>query len=141
MGKRKRYFVLLSMLFFVFACFLPLSVQAEVEWSTMSTLNLDQKPLDIASTPDGQWIFILTTGEVLVQSQMTKKIEGRISVDKDIDRIAVSPRGEQLFLTNEKTKTLSVISVKFIQQIDIKGSPFKGPANVPVVIAVFEDFQ
>ena len=141
MGKRKRYLVLLTMLFLAFTCWAPLSVQAEVEWSTMSTLNLDQKPLDIASTPDGQWIFILTTGEVLVQSQITKKIEGRISVDKDIDRIAVSPRGEQLFLTNEKTKTLSVISVNFIQQIDIKGSPFKGPANAPVVIAVFEDFQ
>jgi len=104
-------------------------------------LNLDQNPIDIASTPDGQWVFILTSGEVLVQSQATKKIEGRIPVDKDIGRIAVSPRGDQLFVTNEKAKTLSVINVSFIQPIDVKGSPFKGPADAPVVIAVFEDFQ
>ncbi|OIP64464.1 MAG: hypothetical protein CO150_05820 [Nitrospirae bacterium CG_4_9_14_3_um_filter_53_35] len=129
------------MLFFVLVCFLPLSVQAEVEWSKISTLNLDQNPIDIASTPDGQWVFILTSGEVLVQSQATKKIEGRIPVDKDIGRIAVSPRGDQLFVTNEKAKTLSVINVSFIQPIDVKGSPFKGPADAPVVIAVFEDFQ
>lgn len=141
MGKRKKYLVLLSMIFLLFTCWPPLIVHAEVESSIISTLNLDQKPLDVASTPDGKWVYILTAGQVQVYSLTSKSIEGRISVDNGTDKIAVSPLGDQLFLTNERTKTLSIVKVGFIRNIDVKGSPFKGPAGAPVVIAVFEDFQ
>lgn len=129
------------LLFFLFTCCMPLLVQAEVEWSPPSTLNLDKSPIDVATTMDGRWAYILTPGEIQVYSLTTKSLEGRIPVDKEIGRISISPKGDQLFLTNEKTKTLSVINVAFIQKFDVKDSPFKGPIDAPVVIAVFEDYQ
>lgn len=133
--------VLLVLWFFIFASWGAPMAQAEVEWQTLSTLNLDKKPLDLVSSPKGDLIYVLTEGEVLIYATKSKSIQDRIPVDKGVDRIAVAPRGGELFLTNEKTKTFSVVSVAFVQNIDVKGAPFKGPADAPVVIAVFSDFQ
>ncbi len=33
------------------------------------------------------------------------------------------------------------LRLSFVQDIDIKGSPFKGPADAPVVITIFSDYQ
>ncbi len=147
MRHRKRLFVLLSVLYLLFTFCIPVMVQAEVEWNTVSILKLDKSPIDVFTTVDGRWAYILTPGEVQVYSLNTKSLEGRVPVDKGVRRISASTRGDQLFLMNEKTKTLSVISVAFVQKIalvqkiDVKGSPFKGPAAAPVVIVVFSDYQ
>lgn len=116
-------------------------VQAEVESNLLTTLDLDKKPLDIVSDARGTSLYILMPGEVLIYSPAKRSIQGRIAVEDGVDRLAVSPGGDQIFLTNEKTKKLSVISIDFVQDIDVKGSPFKGPARAPVVIAVFSDYQ
>jgi len=120
---------------------MPVIVQAEVEANILSTLNLDKTPIDVATTLDGKWAYILTPGEVQVYDLNTRTLSGRIPVDKDSGRISTSSRGDQLYILNEKTKTLSVVSVAFVQKIDITGSPFKGPAAAPVAMVVFSDFQ
>ena len=141
MRQRIKRPFLLPVLFVLFTCSIPFLVQAEVESSIAATLNLDKSPIDVSTSMDGRWAFVLTPGEVQVYSLTTKSLSGRIPVDKETSRISASQEGDQLFLTNEKTKTLSVINVDFIQNIDIKGSPFKGPVDAPVVIAVFADYQ
>jgi len=117
------------------------SVRAEVEWNLLSTLNLDRKPLDIATSADGKTIYILTSGEILIYSPFTRSVTERIPVDQGVDQISVMPRGGQLLLGNGRKKTFSILRVDFIHPIDTAGNPFKGPADAPVVIAVFEDFQ
>ena len=131
----------MSALLFLFSCSMPIIVQADVEVKVLSTLDLDKSPMDVVAAGDGKWAYILTQGEVLVYSLTTKSLLGRSPVDKDIRRISLSSKGDQLYLMNDKTKTLSIVSVAFVNMFTVAGSPFKGPADAPVVIAVFSDYQ
>ena len=113
----------------------------EVEWNILKTLQLEATPIDVAITPDGKRIYVLTDqGEILVYSS-TQKIEGRIDVGKQVDQLKLGPRGETLILTSGRDKTVQIATVDFIQKINTNGAPFKGPEDASVVIAVFDDFQ
>ena len=112
-----------------------------VEWNILKTLKLDATPLDVAITPDGRRIYVLTDqGEILVYSS-TQIIEGRIEVGKHVDHLKLGPRGDTLILTSGRKKTVQIATVDFIKRINTTGAPFKGGADAPVVIAVFDDFQ
>ena len=112
-----------------------------VEWNVYKTMQLDATPIDVALTADGRRIFVLTEqGEVLIYSS-TNKLEAKIDVGKHVDQIKLGPGGETLILRSGKNKTVELITLDFIQKINITGSPFKGPEGAPVVIAVFDDFQ
>jgi len=112
-----------------------------VEWNVYKTMQLDQTPIDVALTADGRRIFVLTEqGEVLIYSS-TNKMEAKIDVGKHVDQIKLGPGGETLILRSGKNKTVELVTLDFIQKINITGSPFKGPQDAPVVIAVFDDFQ
>ncbi len=117
------------------------TTQAAVESSLATTLKVGKPPLDMAVTADGRLLFVLTKGEVLVYNARSGRLSGRISVEDGVNSISISPRGKQLFASNRKAKSLSVIQVDFVYDIDVKGAPFKGPADAPVVIAVFDDYQ
>ena len=112
-----------------------------VEMNVYKTLQLEETPIDVAASPDGRRIFILTDrGEVVVYSSAAK-VEARIDVGQHVDQIKLGPRGESLILKSSKNKTVQIVTIDFIQKINITGSPFKGPENAPVVIAVFDDFH
>jgi len=136
----KRYPVLSCFLFLVVFGLALTKAHADVEWNIQSTLNIEEKPLDVASSADGKWVYILTPGEVLLYSPAKKAVVDRIPVDRGADSITVSPKGDKLFIANLNGKTLSVINVT-LYKVNVKGSPFLGPANASVVVAVFEDFQ
>jgi DNA-binding beta-propeller fold protein YncE len=136
----KKIIVILAMMVIFFAAFYTQSFAA-VESTVIQTLNLDSPPLDVAVSPDGEKLYILTdNGNILIYSAKGK-LTDTIKVDKDIDAIRVSRSGDVLFLSSQKSKQVQVVLLDFIQNIDISGSPFKGPDNAPVVIAVFSDFQ
>ena len=112
-----------------------------VEWNVFKTMQLDATPIDVVLTPDGRRIFVLTDrGEVLIYSSLDK-MEAKIEVGKHVDQIKLGPRGETLILKSGKNKTVQLVTVDFVQKINTRGSPFKGPEDAPVVIAVFDDFQ
>jgi len=58
-----------------------------------------------------------------------------------VDAIQAGPGEDILLLTSRKNRTVQVITVNFIRDINVSGSPFKGQADAPVVIAVFNDYQ
>ncbi len=119
----------------------PGDAMADIEWEVLNSLALDEAPVDLAVSPDGQRAFVLTrTGEVLIYSG-SGKLEGRMQLKDKADRIAVSPKGDLLFLTSSSGKTLQIASVQYVQDIEVGGSPFMGPPDAPVVVAVFSDFQ
>jgi DNA-binding beta-propeller fold protein YncE len=136
----KKVSVLWVILVILFAAFCTNSFAA-VESSVIQTLNLDSPPLDVAVSPDGQKLYILTdTRKILIYSGRGQ-LSDTLTVDKDIDAISISRSGDVLFLSSQKSKRVQLVLVDFIQDIDISGSPYKGPENAPVVITVFSDFQ
>ena len=112
-----------------------------VEWNVYRTLQLDTTPIDMVISPDGRRIFVLTDqGKILVYTSTTN-IEATLDVGKQVDQIKLGPGEEMLILKSSKDKTVQLVSLDFIQDINVSGAPFKGPENAAVVIAVFDDFQ
>jgi len=114
---------------------------ADVSWSTLRELSLDREPLDVAASADGESVFILLPGEVLVYSVQGSAVEKRIPVDKGFDRMTYAPRLHGLVLTGSGSKSLKILKLQDIHELDVSGLPFMGPENAPVTIAVFSDYQ
>jgi hypothetical protein len=117
------------------------SVRADMEWRVSPPVDLKVAPLDIAPSPDGQRLFVLAKGEVLVYSLREGKVIGKKTVDQDFDRIAALAGVNGVTLSSSNRKTLQVLTFEMIQNIDISGSPFKGPEKAPVTLIVFDDYQ
>jgi DNA-binding beta-propeller fold protein YncE len=113
---------------------------ASVEWDLEHTLQMDQSPLDVAVSPDGKHIFVLTSSGIFVYSQ-DGKLEDKIDVGYPVDQMKIGPGGKRLFLTSTKDRTVQILTIDFIVDINVSGSPYKGRQDAPVVIAVFSDFQ
>jgi len=119
----------------------PQFIYAEIDLTLIKQTNLDVQPLDIATSADGELIFVLTRGEILVYSIAEDKVSKQISIDKDFDRVTYAGKNNILILTSSSSKTLKIIQVDFIYNIALDGLPFKGPADAIVTIAVFDDYQ
>lgn len=114
---------------------------AEIDTTLIKQINLDVQPLDIAASVDGKTIYVLAHGEILIYSIDDGKVTNRIPIDKDLDKLSYAASNNVLILTSTSSKTIKIIKVDFIYEIAIDGLPFKGPANAPVTIAVFDDYQ
>lgn len=134
-----RYGMLLSLIVVI----LPPSQVAstDLEWTVIKELDLKAAPLDISTSADGRWIFILTPGEVLVYSNSENRVINRIPVDEAFDRLMYSVRNNTLILTSLTENALKIIQLEPIHEFDISGLPFKGPEHAPITIAVFSDYQ
>ena len=114
---------------------------ATVEWNVRKTLKTEKNFRDVIMSIKGKWIFVLTDkGEVLIYTP-NGRLKDRISVGDSIDGIKAGPRDEILLLTNRKEATVKIITLDFVFNMKVEGSPFKGPPDAPVVIATFNDFE
>ncbi|OGQ96632.1 MAG: hypothetical protein A2521_08250 [Deltaproteobacteria bacterium RIFOXYD12_FULL_57_12] len=114
---------------------------AAVDWKTVSSWRPEERPVDLAFSQDGKWVFLLTARNNVLIYSAAGKLEGRIPVEPGAQGIAISPRGDQLLLFNPGKESVQVIAVGFIVQINTVGAPFMGPAEAPVEIVLFSDFQ
>jgi protein-disulfide isomerase len=121
--------------------FVPKASTTDLEWTIKKELDLKAPTLDISQSEDGQWIFILSPGEILIYSNPEDKVMNRIPVDKAFDRVIHYESNNTLVLTSSRKSILKIIQLEAIEKIDILGSPFKGPGDGPVTIAVFADYQ
>ena len=138
---KRKYVVYLLSIFIISGFFSQSLAFGSVEWNIFKTLKLDTQPLDVAVSKNGNSIFVLTkSGKILIYSP-DGKLKDKIEVGNHVDHIKSGPTEEWLFLSSLKNKTVEILHVEFIQHIDISGSPYKGPENAPVTIAVFSDFQ
>jgi len=128
--------------FLMLWAFMPFTTaQAKVDWEVSSAVQLDETPIDVARTQDGDLTFLLTDGGKVVIYSAAGKVVGTIPVDPSVTDIAVSTKGEELYLINSKRKTLQTVDINFIVEINVGDSPFLGPAGAKIVLAVFSDFQ
>ena len=114
---------------------------ADVELSESKQLNLDSRPLEIVTSADGQSIYVLVPGEILVYSISKDKIINRIAINDVFDKLIHSEKANLLILSSSSSASVKIIQIEKIHDIDISGLPFKGAAEAPVIIAIFSDYQ
>lgn len=136
-----RLYRALFILSFVSWLYGPHLAHADLEWSLKKQLNLAAQPLDVVSSVDGKWVYVLTPGSVLVYSTSANKVTVRIPVDKSFDRISHAIQSNTLTLTSSAKKTLKIIQLEEVFQFAMEGSPVKGRKSARVTIAVFSDYQ
>ena len=129
--------VLLLVFFF---CFSSLAL-AEVVRGTAKTIKLETTPVDMAVSADGKYTFVLAEGGSVFIFNGAGQLQDTLKVSAAAVSIGTSPAGDYLYLADSKAKTLEMVQISFVVDIDTSGLPFKGPANAPVVIAVFSDYQ
>lgn len=137
-------FALLSLLFsplLLVEPFFPAEATARMDVALQETLSLESPPKDVAVSADGEWIFVLTGGGTIVVFDSQGKQNDVLSVEGHIDGIEAGSRPDMLFLRSEKEKSVRLLQVEPIRDIDTAGSPFKGPADAPVKIVVFSEFE
>ena len=117
------------------------SGQSKVQLQVENTWKLPAKPLDIVYSLDGKKVFILTDQNEVLVYQADGALLGKIDVEKGVSAIDIAPRGEKLFLINQKNNSFTDLYVDFVVSIDVTGSPYVGQENAPVTIAVFTDFE
>ena len=114
---------------------------AKVEWEILQNVTLDDTPRDVAVTGDGATAYILCDKSVKIFTRQGNKITGSIPLEDDFTQIAISPDGNQLYLTKSAGKQLSIIQISQIYDIPIGESPVIGKAGAPVTVFAFLDYQ
>ena len=102
---------------------------SDIDWTPVDQIRLELPPLDVESTADGELVFVLMPGKVVVYDKTANRQLYQIPVDLGYDRLVFSPGSETLILTNSSTKGLIVIHIDQVYKISVEGSPFMGPEN------------
>lgn len=119
----------------------PLTATAAVDWEATPAIQTKAAPLDTAITLDGKWTFVLTVGGSVQVYDAEGVLNDSIPVDPTTDRISLNGTGDKLVLSSQRNKTVQQLTITFVANINTKGAPFQGPANAPVAVVVFSDFQ
>jgi hypothetical protein len=133
--------VAMTTLLLLLISYIPFEAHAEVDWEISSAIQLDETPIDVARSQGGDLTFLLTDQSKVLIYSTAGKLVGTIPVDPSVTDIAISAKGEQLYLINSQRKTLKTVDIAFIINFNVEGSPFLGPADAKIVVAVFSDFQ
>jgi hypothetical protein len=117
------------------------AIAIDLDWTIKKQLDLKGPTLDVSESKDGQWLFILTPGEILVYSAPEGRVINRIPVGKAFDRLIHFASNNTLILTSRSESTLKIIQLETIYTFDVSGLPFLGPEHAPVTLAVFGDYE
>ncbi|MEN8687167.1 MAG: thioredoxin domain-containing protein [Desulfuromonadales bacterium] len=134
----KKIRVALLMLGFILTA---VSVGAEMQVELNKRQPLGKTPLDIAqSVSDGRLFVLLEGGTVQILSA-NGEIQERFQADPDVTTLEVSPDGKRLYLGNAKRNELQLIDLSVVYELPVNNSATKGPADAPVTLVLFDDFQ
>lgn len=112
-----------------------------IEWNLKQNWPTAGKTLDMVHSLDGKFVYILSDKPSVQVFNNEGQLLGTIPVEDGVSAIDIAPQGEMLYLINNKTQTFSAVGVSFVAEIDITGSPEKGPADAPVTMVLFTDFE
>ena len=98
-------------------------------------------PLDVATSTDGQLMFVLIRGEVHIYSNFEDRPINRIPVNVQFDRMTFAEKLDMLILSSTAGNKVEMVRIDLIKEISIEGSPYLGREDAPVTIAVFDDYQ
>ena len=121
-------------------CMLPICFAA-LDWNVIQTFNLKDPPLDVAFSTSRNKVFILTDEGQIQVYEPNGTLDETMDVGKGFDRLWHIQGSDVLVLSSREKKTVQIIELNFVEQIDTSGSPFRGPANAPVGVGGFSDFE
>ena len=136
-----RFKTLLVLILFISVTVAPSACLADVNGRILAKLTLQVSPLDMSTSKDGRWLYLLTApGDLLIYSS-DGQYNGKIEVGRGFDQVEAGATEDQVYLLNRKEKRIQVVEVTYTFDIDTTRSPYKGPADAPVVIVEYTDFQ
>jgi protein-disulfide isomerase len=136
-----RFKTLPILILFIAAIMAPSAGLADVDSRILGQLTLEVSPLDMSTSRNGKWIYLLTgPGDLLIYSAQGR-LNGKIQVGPGFDQVESGAEEDQVYLLNRKEKRLQVVEISYTFDIDTSQSPYKGSADAPVVIVEYTDFQ
>jgi len=112
---------------------------AGVEGRLVKSLQLSSPPLDVDVSPDGQQLFVLEADKLLVYT-IRGDLLGEYQLEKPVSSIkAQSPN--LVLLYDSSAKQVDYLLIEVLHDINTAGAPAKGPADAPVTIVMYDDFQ
>jgi hypothetical protein len=114
---------------------------ARIHMDILRHVALNENPKDIALSIDGTTAYILCDKKIIFYSINKDKIIDSLELKENFSQIALSPNGENLFLTNSEKKQLTIITISHIFNMPIDNSPVIGNQDAKVNIYVFLDYQ
>lgn len=121
-------------------CMLPVCLAA-LDWNVIQTFNLKDPPLDVAFSTTRNKVFVLTDKGQIQVYEPNGTLDETMDVGQEFDRIWHIQGSDVLVLSSREKKSVQIVELNFVEQIDSSGSPFRGPENAPVVVAVFSEFE
>ncbi|MEI6126219.1 MAG: thioredoxin domain-containing protein [Pseudomonadota bacterium] len=139
----KKYWSRLSICFFAALLTLCFSAGAfaKVTWETLKDISLDDTPRDITLSRDGTTAYILCEKSILVFSTQESKVTDTVPIKEDFTQITLSPDESTFFLTNTKSKKISLVQIAQSYEIEAGKSPVIGKEKAPVTVVAFLDYQ
>jgi protein-disulfide isomerase len=114
---------------------------AEIHTNLAKTIDLPAAAKDVALAEGGKKIFVLLpNGQVQILSPAGKLLNS-FEVAKDAESLTVSPKGNRVFVTAGGGGEIQLVDVTYTFNLPVGTSPAKGPADAPITIIEFSDFQ
>jgi thiol-disulfide isomerase/thioredoxin len=115
--------------------------RAEVDLEILRNFAVDAAPLDVAVSADGRWIYVLTGDARLHIYSPAGELKGTVAVPPGSQCVATGPGNDVLFVANSENRTVQTVRVNLQHEFTSAQSPTRGPADAPVTLTLFTDFE
>jgi protein-disulfide isomerase len=117
------------------------AICAEIEGEVIETRTFAKPPLDLLLSAQGTYLYALLPGGQLDVYDRSGKLAGSIKVDPAFKSLSPGPSEDMLWLSAPNRTDAQLLAVNVVREIPTAGSPAQGPADAPVTIVVFSDFE
>ena len=132
---------LLMMILMVIPLLGAATAVAEIESEVVDTRVFAKPPVDLLLSSGGEYLYVLLPGGQLEVYDRKGKSMGTLKVDPAFKKLRPGPSEDLLWLSAPTRTDAQLLAVNIVREIPTAGSPSQGPADAPVTIVIFSDFE
>lgn len=117
------------------------TVSAEIEGEVLDTRMFAKPPVDMLLSSAGEYLYVLLPGGQLDVYDRKGKLSGSLKVDAAFTRLRQGPSEDMLWMSAPTRTDAQLLAVNLVRELPTEGSPSQGPADAPVTIVIFSDFE